>query len=98
MLPLTLVLLHRIKIDMTGNGIAGPTEPTPAPPTSTYKPYRQGIQQGKIDMQVFVNDLRTFWPTNNASASKSDASAVGSKRSVCFMWIVTLAALAYTIV
>ena len=54
---------------MNGNGIS-PEIPVNTPaPGAVYKPYREGIQPGVIDMKAFVNDLRTFWPRKAGSSS-----------------------------
>jgi hypothetical protein len=82
-----------VKIDMTGNGIAGRTEPppTPAPPSSVFVPYRPDIQQGVMDMGAFVNDLRAYWPRKKnektSSGSRASASAVMTAAISCLVTV-----------
>ena len=72
-----LINIHscRVKIDMTGNGIAGlPEAPQPPSSTGTFRPYRTGIQEGLIDMDAFVNDLKIFWPGSTPASSSAAAA------------------------
>jgi len=74
---------------MTSNGISGEIPVKTPAPGAVYKPYREGIQPGVIDMKAFVNDLRTFWPRK--ASSSSAASTLHSNSAIFLLTAASIA-------